>query len=285
MTHYNISPSRRSTHLGPIVRPFSLAMLTFSAMIFLHCASVQAENKQESKQENTLTIGAGAAYGSRYSGSNQNRVGPALLLDYQMQNGLFASTMRGLGYGGQIGDLNYSAALAYRDGRSDNDNGGFSGSGSKQLHGMGDIKGSALAMLSLDYTVTKWLSLSAVAELPLSQRENGKAVHLGITGILYQSEQDKLSLGGTASLGDTKYLQTYYGVTAKQSANSGFGVFKPKSGLYAMSTDISWRHQFDQRWAVTTAIGATQLTGDAGKSPIIRRKVAPTAAAYVSYSY
>ncbi|PUA17747.1 hypothetical protein C7W93_17950 [Glaciimonas sp. PCH181] len=96
-------------------------MLALVALGFLHSASAQAEakpqNKQDNKQENMLTIGAGAAYGPRYSGSNQNRVGPALLLDYQMQNGLFASTMRGLGYGGQLGDLHYSAALAYRDGR------------------------------------------------------------------------------------------------------------------------------------------------------------------------
>ncbi len=182
--------------------------------------------------------------------------------------------------------MQYSLAIGYRGERKEKKESTFSGnSGSDKLKGMGDIKGSFTAMFSTSYTVTKWLSLSAMVETPLSQRENGTAIHLGAASELYASQADTLSLGVTASIGDSKYLQTYYGVTAVQSGNSGFAQYKPKSGLYAVSTELSWVHKFDKNWSVTSLVGAVGLTGDASKSPIVKRKVSPNAAIFVSYSY
>ena len=64
--------------------------------------------------EAVATMGAGVALAPRYSGSDENMVVPVLALDYSMANGLYASTLRGLGYGGSAGPFSYSAALGYR---------------------------------------------------------------------------------------------------------------------------------------------------------------------------
>ena len=236
--------------------------------------------------ENTLTIGTGAAFGPRYSGSDQNMTGPVLALDYSTPGGFFASTMRGIGYGSTAGSFNYSAALGYRDGRQEKDESSFGfSSGSTRLRGMGEIKGSAIAILSAGYTPLEWLNLSVTADLALSQKDNGNAFHFSASSPFYTADKDKLSLAATASVGDTKYLQTYYGVTALQSANSGYAAFKPNSGLYEVSANLSWEHQFDKNWALHTLVGAARLQGDAAKSPIARRRLSPNAAVYVTYSY
>lgn len=236
--------------------------------------------------ENTLIIGAGAAFGPRYSGSSQNMTGPLLLLDYSTPSGFFASTMRGLGYGSTIGAFNYSAALGYRGGREEKDESDFGfSSGSTRLRGMGDIKGSASAILSLGYTPVEWLNLSVTADLALSQRNNGNAFHFGVSSPFYSGPSDKLSLAATASVGDSKYMQTYYGVTGLQHQNSGYRAFKPKSGLYEVNASLSWEHRFDAKWALQTMVGATRLQGDAAKSPLASRRLSPNAAIYLTYTY
>jgi len=270
---------RLPAHLHAL-RVTTAALLAAGTLI---CLPAQAAEEAEG---NTLRLGAGVGLTSRYSGSDENVVGPVLGIDYQMQNGFYASTTRGIGWGSKTGDLQYSLAVGYRGERKEKKESTFTGnSGSDKLKGMGDIKGSFTAMLSTSYTLTKWLSLSAMVETPLSQRTNGTAIHLGAAGTLYETKADTLSLGVTASIGDSKYLQTYYGVTAVQSGNSGFAAYKPKSGLYAVSTELSWVHQLDKNWSVTSLVGAVGLTGDASKSPIVKRKVSPNAAIFVSYSY
>lgn len=233
----------------------------------------------------TFVIGGGIAAGQRYSGSDQNSVAPVILLDYS-NGGFFASSMRGLGYGSQAGPFSYSAALGYRGERKEkNEKGLFGNSGSDYLRGMGDIKGNASALLGLGYTLLPGVELSLNADLPLSQKDNGKTVHAGISGQLLSRPNDTVTLALTAAFGDAKYNQTYYGVSALQAGQSNFSPYQAGSGLYEVNAALSWEHKFDARWSLTTLLGATRLVKDAGRSPLVRRKTAPGAALYFSYVY
>lgn len=237
-------------------------------------------------EENVFTVGGGVAVGSRYSGSDERMVAPVLQLDYAMANGLFASTMRGLGYGGSAGPLKYSVALGVRGSRSESDERGVAGkTGSKYLKGMGDIKTSATANFGLSYAIFERVEVSARAEVPVSQRDNGSSFGIGITGQLYQTPSDSVSLSLGANFADSKYAKTYYGVHATQSKNSGYREFTPKSGLYGVDVGLSWTHNFQDKWSLTGMAGVSSLSGDASKSPLTRKKTAPTAAIYVSRSF
>ena len=240
----------------------------------------------EQKQGNELILGGGVNVAPRYSGSDENRVTTALVLDYSMANGLFVSSTRGLGYGNNIGKFNYSAALSYRAGRKDRDVDSDSiNDGSDYLRGMGDIKGSAIAAPALGYEVTDWLNLHLQAEVPVSQRDNGTALHFGIVSPLYKSAKNSVTLALTGSWGTSKYMQTYYGVSASQSAASGFTQYNAGSGIYAWSTNLNWTYKINQDWSVITEAGFTQLTGDAGNSPLVQRKTSPTGSLKVTYSF
>lgn len=240
----------------------------------------------EQSQGNILTLGGGVDVAPRYSGSDKSRVGAAQVVDYAMENGFFISTTRGVGYGNNIGNLDYSAAVSYRTGRKDKDVSSDSiNSGSDYLRGMGDIKGSAIVVPGLGYKVTDWLHLQLQAEVPVSERDNGEAVHFGISSPLYTSPNNAVTLALTSSWGSDKYMQTYYGVSAAQSSASGFTRHDAGAGIYAYSLNLDWTHRLTSRWSVLASAGATQLTGDAADSPIVQRKTSPTGSLKVTYSF
>ena len=276
----NIELRHTSPHLLPgrnlknIVPGIVLALLTTPVL-----AAEQSEG-------NVLTLGGGVDVAPRYSGSDKSRVGAAQVVDYAMENGFFISTTRGVGYGNNIGNLGYSAAVSYRTGRKDKDVSSDSiSSGSDYLRGMGDIKGSAIVVPGLGYKVTDWLHLQLQAEVPVSERDNGEAVHFGISSPLYTSPNNAVTLALTSSWGSGKYMQTYYGVSAAQSAASGFARHDAGAGIYAYSLNLDWTHRLTSRWSVLAAAGVTQLTGDAADSPIVQRKTSPTGSLKVTYSF
>lgn len=238
------------------------------------------------RQGNVLTLGGGVDVAPRYSGSDKSRVAAAQVVDYAMANGFFISTTRGLGYGNRVGNLDYSAALSYRAGRKDRDVSSDSiASGSDYLRGMGDVKGSAVVVPGLGYRVTDWLNVQLQAEVPVSERDNGEAVHFGIASPLYTSPENSVTLALTGSWGSSKYMQTYYGVSAAQSAASGFARHDAGSGIYAYSLNLDWTHKLTSRWSVLAAAGVTQLTGEAGDSPVVQKKTSPTGSLKVTYSF
>lgn len=240
----------------------------------------------EPPQGTTLTLGGGVGVTPRYSGSDENRVSTALVLDYSMHNGFFVSSTRGLGYGNSLGNVDYSAALSYRTGRKDhNVDSDTMSDGSDHLRGMGNVKGSALGVVGLGYKLTNWLSAQLQAEVPFSQRDNGAALHFGIVSPLYHSPKNSVTLGLTSSWGTNDYMQTYYGVSATQSGASGFTQYTAGSGIYAWSLNLDWTHNFTERWSVVADAGYTQLAGDARNSPIVQRKASPTGSLTVTYRF
>lgn len=241
---------------------------------------------------NVLTVGGGAAVVSSYSGADKLSAVPFVVIDYSMANGFFASSMRGLGYGGQAGALSYSAALGYRGERSDHKREGVNGyGGSDYLKGMGTVKGNASALLSMAYSPLPGVQLSVSSDIPLNNRDNGAKLEFGAGGQIYSRNdsrgvpQDTISVGAQAGWGEKKYMQTMYGVTATQAANTAFKQYTPKGGFYEAQATVSWEHRFNANWGLNAMAGVTTLLGDAGKSPIVQRKTAPTGAIYATYRY
>ena len=121
--------------------------------------------------------------------------------------------------------------------------------------------------------------------MPVSERDNGEALHFGVSSPLYTSPNNTVTLSLTGSWGSSKYMQTYYGVNASQSAASGFTRYDAGAGIYAWSTNLDWTHKLTQRWSVVAGAGVTQLMGDAADSPIVQRKTSPTGSLKVTYSF
>lgn len=253
--------------------------LPVSLLILACCTVAQAE-------ENVLTLGGGLAMAPRYAGSKEMQAAPIVIIDYQMASGFYASSMRGLGYGTAFGNLSLDAALGARGERKEKNETGLIGNrGSSELRGMGDVKASATANLHAGYSVLPGLVLGGSVSVPLSHRENGKTAGLEISGILHQDKTDKVALSLGANFGDSRYLQTYHGVTAEQALRTGRKQFTPHAGMYEAVLNFALEHKLDARWTVTGALGSSTLVRDAARSPLTRRGTTPTAALYASYLY
>jgi outer membrane scaffolding protein for murein synthesis (MipA/OmpV family) len=85
--------------------------------------------------------------------------------------------------------------------------------------------------------VTDWLNLQLQAEVPVSERDNGEAVFRHFQPVLYLTKNE-VTLALTGSWGSDKYMQTY-GVSAAQSAASGFARHDAGAGIYAWSMNLT----------------------------------------------
>jgi outer membrane scaffolding protein for murein synthesis (MipA/OmpV family) len=220
----------------------------------------------------SFTAGLGLAYVPEYAGSDKSRVLPLPILERTYSNGVFLSTQRGIGYQAKLGDFTLSAALGYDGGRDDHKKSYFSGSDA--LKGMGDIDGSAQAVLSAGYQLGA-VGLSLTTKQNIGHREYGATYTLGINAPLYTDASDQIGFGASAVYGDDKHSQTYFGVTAAQSAASGYKAYSAKGGFENVAAGVHWNHVLDSNWSVRSAVGVTRLTGDAADSPLTKRKTTP----------
>ncbi|MCX2861725.1 MipA/OmpV family protein [Paucibacter sp. PLA-PC-4] len=273
---------------------FAAAPLTALAATLLLGLS-EARAQSEPAGGNTLALGIGAGFDAKYAGAKKVDAGVLPVLDYQMSNGFFASSLRGIGWGGSSGPMGYSASLGLRGGRDDEDKKGISG-GSKELKGMGEIKAIGTLNLGLNYRLTDTLQFSAGVELPLSKGKDkditelkdarhGRVFRLGAEAGVWSDDRHELSIGLSASAGDKKYVQAFFGVTPAQAVASKYAVYAPKSGFHSLDASVSWKYKIDSKWGVMSSLGATRLLGDAAKSPIVQRKASPTGMVMLTYLY
>lgn len=238
-------------------------------------------NAPESGYE--FTLGGGVGVSPRYMGSDEYRATPALNLALQTPIGVFIG-LSGIGYRLSLpAGFFVSAALSYDGGRKDDPKG--LDSGSKKLRGMGNIKGSLFTTLQAGYTISDLAVVSVATDIPLTNRDRGNIYRFSVDSVVYKSAADSVGIGATAHFASGKYAQTYFGVTANQSLNSGFGQYAPGGGLYGVSLTANWTHKFTKHWSTTVAGGVMRYTGNAAKSPIVFNKTNYQAAATLDYTF
>jgi outer membrane scaffolding protein for murein synthesis (MipA/OmpV family) len=207
---------------------------------------------------------------------------PVVGVDYQNANGFFASTLRGIGYTTTLDGVKLSGALSYGGGRDDSKR--TFGAGSDALRGMGKIDGGAIAAFGAGYDFGP-VTFGVNTHLALSNRDRGNTVELALSVPLIKDAADQLSMGVTTKYGDSKYNQTYYGVTAAQSARSGYRAYRAGAGFTSSQLGVTWRHVVDKNWSVNTVAGAARLIGDAADSPIVKRVTTPVLIVTAGYTF
>ncbi|WP_412051220.1 MipA/OmpV family protein [Hoeflea sp. Naph1] len=90
---------------------------------------------------------------------------------------------------------------------------------------------------------------------------------LGADVIFKANEQLTFHGGPRLNFGDSKFANTYFGVTAAE-ASGLFPATNAGGGLISAGLEAGLRYQFDDYWAVEAGAGWSRLTGDAAKSPI-----------------
>ena len=236
-------------------------------------------------EEASYTVSLNVGTRPRYAGSSQSTLigGPGVRADFG--NGWFIDPLQG-GAGYAIRFLNgmfASGALSYDPGRTDHNT--FGRPGSDHLKGMGNVKGSLLGVFTVGSKIVGEATASATLEVPLTHRERGWSGHLDLNTPVVSWGTDKITVNPSLHFGSRKYMQTYFGVTAEQSANSGFAEYSTNGGLQAASVTVAWTHVFSSHWALRTAVGTSRLLGNAAKSPIVQNKQGYFVGTGIAYTF
>ncbi|WP_027599638.1 MipA/OmpV family protein [Pseudomonas sp. MOIL14HWK12:I2] len=260
--------------------------MTRTTLLLLLCLTplaAQAADASPWGDHTDVSLGLVAGAVGRYMGSAAYR--PQLLPLVVVQRGpFFADTSRGLGLQWQSAQgLTLSGALNYDFGRDDRDN--ASRPGADRLKGMGEVDGATVLDLNLSQALAPWLSLNAEGEWRLAGAQRGNRYRLGVEAIGLHTDQDTLALDLDAHASDSRFNQTYFGVTAAQSAASGFAPARLDRGIYAYSAALNWLHAFDPHWSSVATLTTTYYGDQARDSPLRQRATATTAQVALTYSF
>lgn len=240
-------------------------------------------------------IGAGVALSPEYDGAKNYDVKPVPNISLEWENtpsgtdamgGIFAAPETGFGlYGASLDplkglqveffntpvgtqDLSASIGVGYNMGRDQND--------SDALRGMGDINGYAQTSLTFETSPSADIPNFITSSLSIVQDVGGSVDgttveieaamnHMLAPGVV-------ISYGPHATWANEDHMQSYFGVSAKQSARSGYRTYNADSGFKNVGVGVSFMFPLSERWMVTGLINYDRLLGDAADSPLVQDK-------------
>jgi outer membrane protein len=112
---------------------------------------------------------------------------------------------------------------------------------------------------------------------------DGWVAEAGIDGILRPSDRLVLTAGPRVHWGDTVFVDTYFGVTSKDAADSQYAAYDPDGGLVSLGVELNARYDFQNGWLCTPRLagGSSRATPPGRRSP---KRAARTTSAPVSSS-
>ncbi len=224
------------------------------------------------------TIGAAVINSPEFTGSKQRRTMLLPLLDYRWQNGFFAGTTNGVGYlFSTAPDIQYGLRVTADFGRKE--------SRSPALAGMGDIDAAAEFGGFFNYFVSPQISLTSSLRYGSGNDNKGMVVDLGANYSMQVAPQWRGAVGVGTTFANSNSMQSRFGVTPAQSITSGYAPYSPGAGLRDARISASANYFFSRQVAITAAVSASALLGDAKDSPVVRSKSAVSGVVAVSYEF
>ncbi len=209
-------------------------------------------------------IGLGVATGPRFPGSDDTRTRVLPVLAYQWANGWFASTLGGVGVNlSSAPGLQFGPRLTVDFGRKEDSD--------SRLRGMGNVNPAAELGGFVNLRVVDALSLQASLRAGSGEDHKGVRMDLGASYGFPLAPGLRLRLGANTTVGNQAYAQTHFGVTASQSVNSGYAVYKPKAGFQDVRASVGLNYAIAPRVMLSTTLTSTSLLGDAKGSPLVRK--------------
>jgi outer membrane scaffolding protein for murein synthesis (MipA/OmpV family) len=213
-----------------------------------------------------IRIGAGALYQPEYEGSDEFKVSPLPLVMVSYRDLVF---LRGTTLGANAftwqgprpsDKLQVGPLVRYQFGRDEDD--------SDDLRGMGDIDAAVEVGGFLTYGIGPW-SLGATLFKDASDAHDGFTAKFAAGHRHRFSPKLQLRSELSSTWADENYTQTYFGVTAAQSARSGMRQYSPEGGIKDVGITFDLDYSLTEHWGITGRVGYKRLLGDAADSPLV----------------
>ncbi|WP_372084273.1 MipA/OmpV family protein [Tistrella mobilis] len=223
----------------------------------------------------SLVLGAGAELAPEYEGGEDMEVSPVPLVLFTWQDWLTVSPGGAEARVARWGQLSVSGRLGYEGGRDQDD--------ADRLKGLGDVDGAATAGLKL-----AWNPEPFEVYLTVDRALGGSDGLTGTLGLDYTmevSERLTLTAGVAAVMADDEHMQSYFGITPRQSAASGLARYDAEAGLKRVEFETTATWMMGGNWLLRGAAGVGVLTGDAADSPVVEEKVQPKLSLALGYRF
>jgi len=209
-----------------------------------------------------MAAGAGVAIVPDYEGSDDMTAAPLLLFQSHYQSGryvdLFGNRLRVNLLPNRTFHL--GPVLQYRGERDDVDN--------NIVDKMEKVDAAVEAGAFAGFAINNWIA-SVQTAFDVSDAHDGSLTTLS-GGYRFEASQT-LSLVPTLSTtyADEDYMQTYFGVSAKDAALTGLPLYSADSGLKDVTAALIADYHPWEHWKLVGGAGYKKLLGDASDSPLV----------------
>lgn len=235
------------------------------------------QETKETKNWNYV-IGGGIGYAPTYEGSDEYDVLPVPVVNIDYKDGLFFANVRhGIGSYPLRGE-NYKigASLGFAPGRDEDED-------RKNLTGMGDVEASATANLLAEYDFGVAQLSGRVTSAVSGDYGTTAEVSLGSR---YPLTQKIIMSGSIGTMwADEEHMSNRFGVSAGQSAASGYGQHDAESGIKSVGFSVGATYLLTDRWNANLTFRGDKLLGDAADSPVVKDDFVPAVFLTTSYKF
>jgi len=220
------------------------------------------EDSKDSKRKWTLSIGLAGGVAPEYEGSEDYEFGLGPNLSGSWGDIFF---FKGKSLGANLirqKKLKAGLLLMKASGRDEDDN--------DTLEGLGDVDGTIEAGGFVSYRINSW-RFRLEARQDVGSEHDGALVEMSAgTTLPFNKPLVFVALGTTWASDD--YMESFFGIDAKQSADSGHKKYKAESGIKDVKISMTAGYPISNRWRLGGKIEYKRLVGDAADSPIIDDK-------------
>ncbi|WP_206957006.1 MipA/OmpV family protein [Trinickia acidisoli] len=228
-----------------------------------------------------IRVGPSASFQPRYDGSDSYHMLAGPSIDIRYSDRFFLSTGEGLGMNVLTGpNWRLGVAAAYDLGRRAADD-------LDHLKGMGNINPAPSLRLLGEYAISKSFPLVLRADLRRNfGGDNGWIGDLGAYMPMPGSSQSFAWFAGpTMTIADSRYMNSWFGVNATQSANSGYRQYDASAGIRSVGFGVSASWTVNKHWILSADGAFQQLVGAAAHSPITQTRASGVFDVSVNYQF
>lgn len=228
-----------------------------------------------------VTLGAGGALRPSYEGSDTYAVMPLPYLNVIWRD-MIALDPFGLSAYWRLDGLQIGGGLTYNFGRTQG--GGLFQPGNWRLNGLGDIPTALGVRGFLNYKLGPVL-LGATLTKFVTEGNSGLLIDSSL-GVPWRIDNRLMVMGRLfATWADSTYMQTYFGINATQSINSGYAPYSAGAGIKNFGFELRANYTLAPHWMLSTSARLSQLAGSAVDSPISVSDTAVTLITTVGYRF
>lgn len=143
---------------------------------------------------------------------------------------------------------------------------------SAQLEGLGDVRGTLRARLSLGYRFDDgWRAGAAFTQDALG-RGGGWQGELNAGRDIRLTPSTGLGASVAVGFGGSRWQQNHFGITPEQSRRSGYAVYTPGAGLRDVVFSLGGRTELGDGWAWFYGASVSRLVGPSAASPLVSER-------------